>query len=172
MFDEIRGIPAHPLLLHAAVIFIPLLAFGSICYIVVPVLRPRIRWVVALLAAVAPASAVLTKLSGDALRTRLMGHGVSGQTLVDINRHRDLGNLTMWLTIGLAAVTVFFLLGTASNPAEPPRDKARRFWVPVKRAPYVLLTILGVLAAGLALASLYYVFQTGDLGAHLRWDGV
>ena len=51
MFEEFQGIPAHPLLLHAAVVFVPLLALATIAYAFVPFVRPHTRVVLGLLAA-------------------------------------------------------------------------------------------------------------------------
>ena len=50
MFDRISGLPAHPLIVHAAVVLVPLLALGAIVYAVVPPLRKHFRWAVGLLA--------------------------------------------------------------------------------------------------------------------------
>jgi len=43
VFEQLLGLPAHPLLLHATVVFVPLLALGTIAYAVVPRLRRRVR---------------------------------------------------------------------------------------------------------------------------------
>ncbi len=160
MFWEIRGIPAHPLLLHAAVVFIPLLALGSITYTALPFLRSKIRWAVGLLAIVAPLSALVTKLSGDALRQQLVDNGgAGGDFLVKIDNHRAFGNITLWVTIALGVVVLVLLVFTTRVFTGTER----------LRAHYVVLTILGIATVGLALASLYYVFQAGDAGAHLKW---
>ena len=52
MFDEISGLPAHPLLVHAAVIFIPLQVLAGIAYAVVPFTRKYAWWTVLALAVV------------------------------------------------------------------------------------------------------------------------
>ena len=36
MFEEFAGIPAHPLLVHAAVVFVPLLALAAVAYAFLP----------------------------------------------------------------------------------------------------------------------------------------
>ena len=47
MFEEFTGIPMHPLLVHAAVVFIPLLGLVAVGYAFVPTIRPHLRWVLA-----------------------------------------------------------------------------------------------------------------------------
>ncbi|MET8370749.1 hypothetical protein ABZU42_13610, partial [Micromonospora profundi] len=71
MFEEFMGLPAHPLVLHAAVVFVPLLALLTVGYAFVPPIRPHTRWVLGLLAVGAPLSALLAKLSGDAFFDRM-----------------------------------------------------------------------------------------------------
>ncbi len=56
MFDQINGLPVHALVVHAAVVFVPLLVLGAIAYAVVPRWRPRVGWAVVLLAIAAPAA--------------------------------------------------------------------------------------------------------------------
>ena len=71
MFDKIAGIPAHPLLVHAAVVFVPLLALGAVVYGAIPALRFRVRWPVALLAVAGAVSVVAAHKSGEAFESRL-----------------------------------------------------------------------------------------------------
>ncbi|HEX2356851.1 MAG TPA: hypothetical protein VHI50_10380, partial [Micromonosporaceae bacterium] len=67
MFEEILGVPAHPLLVHAAVVFVPLLIAAALAYALVPALRGRVGWAVALLAVAAPLAAWFATLSGNRL---------------------------------------------------------------------------------------------------------
>ena len=64
MFDQFNGLPVHALVLHAAVVFIPLLALGAVVYAVVPRWRSRTGWAALLLALVAPVCAFVTRESG------------------------------------------------------------------------------------------------------------
>ena len=68
MFDQFNGLPLHPLVVHAAVVFVPLLVVTAILYGVVPQLRSRIGWVAALLAVAAPTAALVAMLSGRAFK--------------------------------------------------------------------------------------------------------
>ncbi|MEV6376326.1 DUF2231 domain-containing protein [Micromonospora musae] len=162
MFEEFMGIPAHPLVLHAAVVFVPLLALLSVGYAFVPVIRPHTRWVLGLLAVGAPASALLTKLSGDAFLARLRGaNQVSPEYLPRLEAHQDLGNLTLYATIAAAVVALALVRLVA--PAGSPAAAANRPALTWSLRALSLLT---------AAAALYYVIRTGDSGAKAVWEGL
>lgn len=161
MFEEVAGIPAHPLLVHAAVVFVPLLAIGAIVYAVVPRLRDRVGWVVALLIPAGVGSAFLARASGEAFEKRLAARGTVPEFLDQIGEHGDLAMVTWWLTLVLGLVAAALLLLTRWRP-EP--------GTPGGRAAPVVRVLLTVAAVGLAVASLYYVVRTGDSGAKLVWS--
>ncbi|HLL64246.1 MAG TPA: DUF2231 domain-containing protein [Micromonosporaceae bacterium] len=176
MFEEVMGIPAHPLMVHAAVVFMPLLALGSIAYALVPWLRQRIRWAVVLLAIAAPVAAFAAEESGDKFRARLVDRSlVSPEILISIDEHQDLGERALQLSIALGVVTLlmaFLVRGRASasrrgQSAEVDTD-ATAGHRPSK-ARLLGQVVLGVLAVGLALATVYFVVRTGDTGAKAVW---
>lgn len=157
MFEEIDGLPVHALVVHAAVVFVPLLVLGAVVYAVVPRLRSRIGWAVTLLAVVTPLAVLVAKLSGDAFRQRLIDqNGFSGPVLERINDHRDLGNITLWFTIALGVTTLLLaFLTSRRSPAIPS-------WASV---------VVSLIVVALAVGSGYYVFWTGDYGARAVWEG-
>lgn len=111
MFEEVAGLPAHPLLVHVSVVLIPLFAFAAAGYALLPGVRVRIRWLVAALALAAPVAAVFTKLSGDALLARLQRRNLtSPEILSKIASHQELGNRTMWAAILLGLVVAAYLV--------------------------------------------------------------
>jgi cytochrome c biogenesis protein CcdA len=170
VFDRINGLPAHALIVHAAVVFIPLLAVGAIVYAVVPGLRRHFRVVVALFALAAPASVIAAVLSGNAFRTNK--NLQSPQLQSSISTHHDFGINTMWFTIGLAVATLLlvFLVAPAYRRRSY-RGNDDALPSPSRSAPMVLQVVLGVIVVGLAGVTVYYVFKTGDLGAHIVWKG-
>jgi hypothetical protein len=165
LFEEFMGIPAHPLLIHAAVVFVPLLALAAVAYALLPFLRPHIRLVLAGLAIVGPLSALAARLSGDAFFERMRERGrVTEEFIPTIERHQDFGEMTMWTAIVLGVLTlalVYFVgpTGAALRTAGGPGGT---------RVVSVALTVLSVLAAA---AALYYVIRTGDSGAKAVWEG-
>ena len=145
------GWPLHPLVIHAAVVFIPLLVIAGLVYAFVPRLRGRVGWVAVLLALAAPGAALFAKLSGDAFRARIARLGTRPEILAKVDAHRALGTDTLYWTIGLAVVVLALVL--------------------LRNVPRAVSLGLVVLTAGLGLASAYYVYRTGDSGAHIVWSG-
>ena len=72
MFDQVNGLPVHALVLHAAVVFVPLLALGAVVYALAGRWRAKIAWAVLLLAVTAPVTALVAMLSGNKLQERLL----------------------------------------------------------------------------------------------------
>lgn len=145
MFEEIAGLPMHPLAVHAAVVFVPLLALAALAYGLVPKLRRKVGWVAVLLALVAPASAVVARLSGDAFLQR---RGFPREGL--IAEHADYGSLTMWVTVALGVLTLALV-------AFGRRSKA-------------FGGVLTALVAVAAVAAVVLVVLTGDAGARSVWE--
>ncbi|MGC4857033.1 DUF2231 domain-containing protein [Micromonospora sp. DT4] len=160
MFEEFQGIPAHPLVLHAAVVFVPLLALLAIAYALVAPIRPHTRWVLGLLAVGAPICALLAKLTGDAFFERLRSaNRVTPEFVPKLEAHQEFGDMTLYATIGLAVVALALVRFVLPRATEG---------VPANRAVTVTLQVLSVVGAGIAV---YYVVRTGDSGAKVVWEG-
>jgi hypothetical protein len=175
VFNTILGIPAHPLLIHAAVIFIPLLIVGAIVYAAWPPFHSRIGWAVLALAIVAPFSALFAKLSGQDLRNRLIArHEVSPKGLAQITQHNSYGNHTFWWTIGLGVATLLVLgyYWQLSRTAPAPDGDATTTAGIAAAAPAVFRIGATVVTLVLGVIVGYYVFKTGDTGAHIVWTGL
>ena len=155
MFDQVNGLPVHALVLHAAVVFVPLLALGAIVYAVMASWRPKIGWALGLLAVIAPISALVAKLSGTELYNRLIDEervSPAGREILD--QHMDYGSLTAWLAIALGVVSLVVVALTWRNP---------------KALPRVADLALAAVSVILAVLSAYFVFKTGDSGATAVW---
>jgi hypothetical protein len=155
VFDRIGGLPVHALVLHAAVVFIPLLALAAIVYAVVPAWRARIGWAVVLLGIIAPICAFVTRESGIQLYNHVVTPNSSASFRALLDKHQHFGTLTMWFTIALGVVTLVMTLATLRRPTQR-----------LARVPDVALAVIIV---ALALVSGYYVYRTGDAGAHAVW---
>ncbi len=155
MFDQINGMPVHAQVIHAAVVFVPLLALAAIAYAVVPRWRPKVGWAAVLLALGAPVSTFVAMASGNELRDRMVARGMTGPPLEAIDDHMGYGELTFYFTLGLSVVTLVLVFLTL-----------RRSERPLPRAADVGLTVIMV---ALAAVSGYYVFRTGDSGAQAVW---
>ena len=154
MFDQINGLPVHALVLHAAVIFVPLQAFGAIVYALVGPWRPKIGWAVALLAVVAPISTFVAKASGQALYDRLIAQGLKGPGKDILTNHMGYGGMTLWFSLALGVVTLVLVGLTVRSSSSLPK---------------IVQIILGVIVIALAAGAGYFVFMTGDSGATAVW---
>jgi hypothetical protein len=164
------GLPAHPLFLHVPVVLIPVATIAA----VILALRPRLFarhgvWITAV-AVVALGATNLTMGAGKALRNDLGlgGRGGFGGATADlVARHAhaaDILRLLMILFTGLLIVVLALYRGATGISALDDRLARVRSLAPATVALRVGLVVL-------ALAALYFVFRTGDLGAKAAWQG-
>ncbi|MAQ14513.1 MAG: hypothetical protein CMN30_06915 [Sandaracinus sp.] len=138
---EINGLPLHPLVVHAAVVFGPLAALLAIAYVVRPAWQERLRTPLVVMALVSVASIVTAFLSGDSFRGANDFFAENAQ----IDEHEERAGLLLWVTLAfgvIALVSAFFQ----------------------RRSPG-LRGALHVLLAASAIAMLVLVVLTGDAGA-------
>jgi uncharacterized membrane protein len=153
VFETFNGLPLHPLVVHAAVVFIPLLIAAVLAYAFVPRVRSRLDWLVVGLAVVAPLTALTAKITGDAFRAReARRHTASPAVLAKIDHHRLLGTWTLYVTIALGLVALALVL--------------------VRRRPVAVSALLVVAALGLSVAGGILVYLTGDSAAKIVWTGM
>ncbi|TNM47208.1 hypothetical protein FHP29_03295 [Nocardioides albidus] len=144
---ELNGVPLHPLVVHAAVVFTPLAALAALGY-AVPSWRDRLRWPLVVLAAVSVVSVWVAYLSGEDLMADRFG-AATGPFAERLRTHAD------WAERLRIGVTAFAVLAFAAA------------WLHSRTgAVRTALTALTVLAA---LATLVLVFLTGDAGAQATW---
>jgi hypothetical protein len=146
---EINGLPLHPLVVHAAVIFGPLSAILAIVYVVVPRWRDRLRWVTLGAVLLATAAIWAAYLSGDSFLESDQFSGLSGELLEKIEHHEDLAGTLRLVTTGFAIVTIAATV--------------------LHRRPGVVRYVLGALVAVGAVGTLVYTVLTGDAGAQAVW---
>ena len=137
------GLPLHPLVVHAAVVLIPLASLGVLVVVVSARARERFGWLTAAFAAAAAGAAITARLSGEALAQSLGGIGPL------IASHRQWGGLTSWPAVALAILLPAGLLIRSHS-----------------RAAWVAAAVLTVLAA---VAGLTLVALTGHSGATAVW---
>jgi uncharacterized membrane protein len=168
VFEEVLGIPLHPLLIHAAVVFVPLQILAALAYAFVPWARRHAAWAVAALVVVAPGCALLAKLSGDAFRARLVRNKTVGAAiLTKIDTHRSYGTITVYLTTGLAVLMLIMLL------TQRAAAQSSSSGLLIEAAGSVVIgAVLSVVVLATAVVTGYYIFMTGDTGAHIVWSGL
>lgn len=138
----VLGLPLHPLVVHAVVVLLPLASLGALAVIVSGRLRDRYGWLVVACAVVAAVSAIVAKVSGEALAASL---GV-GQLVAT---HQSYGQYVPYPAVALAVALPLSLVVK--------KRSAAGWWV------------AAVVAALSALAALVLVTLTGHSGATVVW---
>jgi uncharacterized membrane protein len=154
---EINGVPLHPLVVHAAVVFVPLAAVLGAVYALVPKWRYLLRHPTL---AVTAAAAISTQLAG--MTGENLAESTTDSTLLD-NHEMWAGRLTFGVWVLAAVVAVAWWVLPAVTGLIGRSDKAAR--IPALVLPATILLPI------LAVAVLVLVYFTGDAGAQAVWTG-
>lgn len=159
--NTIAGLPAHPLLVHAAVVLLPLAAIVVVAYALWPAARARIGMASPILAVVAAGAAKLAEGAGEALE-----HTVAKLPDTDraaLHAHAELGEQTVLAAAILAVVAIALYLVHGTHAAGL-RARLRLLdarWVAIVGA------VLAVIAA---VATVYLAVDAGHTGATMVWS--
>ncbi|WKW99059.1 hypothetical protein Q3O43_01630 [Rhodococcus aetherivorans] len=148
----IGGLPAHPLLVHAVVVLVPLVSTGLILCALWPAARRHLLWPVVVLAAAALVLTPLTAETGEQLA------GALGDTPL-IEAHKELGE-TMTLVVALLFAATALLAG--AHMLRGRGDGGGR------RALTVVAAVLAVVAA---VGATVQTVRVGESGAEAVWTG-
>lgn len=147
--DDVLGLPLHPLIVHAAVVLVPLAAVGTLLITVVPRWRRTYGWLVVVASGAALVTVPLATRTGRRL-TELREFG--GPVLERIQEHEIMGDRIIW------AVAPMFVLNVAVvmllRAGRPSRD----------------VTVTAMLATVAAAVSVVLVVLTGHLGSTAVWN--
>ncbi len=142
---EFNGLPVHPLIVHAAVVFGPLAALSAIAYAVWGSRRDQLRWVTMVLVALAFVSIWAAYFSGDNYFESDRFARVSGELKDKIEHHEELAGVLRWITTGFFVVTAVAVWQHA-------RQGSARY------------ALSGLVVVG-AVLTLVWVAMTGDAGS-------
>lgn len=159
MLDQVFGVPAHPLLVHMPVVFIPLTLMAAIVAVAWARGRKVLSLVVLGCAAIGMFSAQLAVMSGESLEERVREESL-------VHQHAELGEATRTFAILVFLIAVAFVVrewrgGLRVRLAE----RAGALLAP--RA--IGLAISVVLLASAALTTVWVV-RTGHVGAKAVWN--
>lgn len=159
MFERFGDLPLHVLVIHLAVLLLPVAALVAMAHALLPKWRWLLRWPTLLLGVGAVVVAYVTKESGEAFVAAVP------QLQPLVKTHQDRGNLLFWFVLAFAviAVAAFLLLGGPSALASGKGAKA------TKSKPLELVISAAVVVIGLLV--IYQTIRTGDSGAKAVWDG-
>lgn len=195
--NSLFGIPAHPLVVHAAVVLVPLAALGTAVIALWGRARRALGWVVVGLAAAAFGAVVVAQQSGEALADHVDPTALT-------RAHVEMGEAVLPWAFGILATAGAVMVldtwrtreqakagaarsasggpstgdptagagptmtGTATGTATLPTDRVAQAWT----APEWLRPVtvaLGALAVVFALVASVQVYRVGHSGAKAVW---
>ena len=148
-FDLISGIPVHPLVVHAAVVLLPLAALALIAVFLVPRWRGTFGWLVLAGLFVGAGAAFVAKESGEALAARV---GLPQE-------HASWGDRLPIVAILLLVVAAIWLWPQRGSQGRGPASTS------------TMTTVLGIIAIVLAVAVIGLTILVGHSGAEAVWQG-
>lgn len=159
MFERFGDLPLHVLVIHLAVVLLPVSALTAIVFALVPKWRWLLRWPTLLLGLAALVVAYVAKESGEAF--------VAAVPALDqiVHVHKERGELLLWFSLGFAVIAVlaFLVLAGPSQLASGKGAKA------TKSRPLELVVSAAVVVVGVLV--IYQTIRTGDAGAKAVWTG-
>jgi hypothetical protein len=147
----IAGLPAHILMIHAAVVLGPLSALGALAYVGLPRFRDQLRWPVLALTVIAVGAIWAAYLTGVNFFESDRFANVSGELHENIETHEHYAMTLRWIASGFGIVTV------AATYFFHSREGAARI-------------VLNALVALSAVGTLVWVLLTGDAGSRAVWS--
>ena len=147
------GLPAHPLIVHAAVVLLPLAALGTMITAAVARCRRHYAWLAFGVALVATGAVAMAQSSGESLQER-----VPETRLVE--QHAEMGSSVLPWALG---VTIVAGAVTAAD-----RLKQRRPELSASRATAVLAIAALITCAG----ATWTVIDVGHSGAKATWSNL
>lgn len=157
---EIAGLPLHPLVVHAAVVLIPLTAALAVAFAVAPRWRWLTRWPTAALSVVVVGLGFLATSSGESLE-----ESSSARVGRAVHEHAERGDALAWVLVGFAVVAVLAAWAVSGTTA---LASGRGAWESRMPALEKVMPAALVIAA---VAVLVMVVLVGDSGARAVWAG-
>ena len=148
LFGSVAGLPLHPLVIHAAIVLIPLAAISALVMSYLPSFSRRYGKVTLVIALVAQTSLFLAKVTGEAFEEILDK---------DVGNHAELGEIAPFITLPMVALIYlrWRLDRSGANVGSP--------WV--RRLTSVALVVA-------SLASIVIVVLVGHSGAESVWGWI
>jgi uncharacterized membrane protein len=153
VFGSFHGLPIHALVVHAAVLIVPIAGLVGLAFLR-PAWRMTLRWPLVGLAAVSVVTVFVARRSGlvlkDALGDQLTGKG--NATGAAVAHHQQLADrLWIWLLVFfLVCIIAALLLPRLNNPMAG--------------------SAVAIIVAALAIVVFVLAAQTGEAGSKARWN--
>jgi hypothetical protein len=144
----LAGLPLHPLLVHGAVVLVPLVAIGALVMSYLPSFSRRHGKIILGLAIIAQISVFLAKISGEAFEDILNK---------SVEKHAELGEIAPFVTIPM--VILIYLRWRMD------RSGSTFGSVVIRRLTSVALVVA-------SLVSIVFIYLVGHSGAESVWGWI
>jgi uncharacterized membrane protein len=148
LLDTVAGLPVHPLVVHAAVVLVPLAALGAILMAFWRSFSRRFGVIVVIAAGVAAGASFIARGSGEQLAERV------GEP----EQHAELGEVLPLIALALFVLVLVFWLFDRGVPA----NRTRPVWLIALAALLVVASVVAV----------FWTVRTGHTGAEATWSAV
>jgi hypothetical protein len=148
LFGSVAGLPLHPLVIHASIVLIPLVAISALVMSYLPSFSRRYGKLVLVIALFAQLSLFLAKVTGEAFEEILDK---------DMENHAELGEIAPFITVPMVALIYL-------------RWRLDRSGATVGSVWIRRLTSLALILA--SLASIAVIVLVGHSGAESVWGWI
>jgi hypothetical protein len=148
LFGSVAGLPLHPLVIHASIVLIPLVAIGALVMSYLPSFSRRYGKLILFIALFAQVSLFLAKVTGEAFEEILDK---------DMGNHAELGEIAPFITLPMVALIYL-------------RWRLDRSGATVGSVWVRRLTSLALIVA--SLASIAVIVLVGHSGAESVWGWI
>lgn len=148
LFGSVAGLPLHPLVIHASIVLIPLVAIGALVMSYLPSFSRRYGKLILFIALFAQISLFLAKVTGEAFEEILDK---------DMGNHAELGEIAPFITLPMLALIYL-------------RWRLDRSGATVGSVWVRRLTSLALIVA--SLASIAVIVLVGHSGAESVWGWI
>jgi len=148
---ELFGIPLHPLVVHAAVVLVPLAGLGTLVVAFWGKARRQFGWLLVVFSVGGVGATLLARESGEEL-FESMGEAASPT----LSSHMRWGGVAFWPALVMSLALVAMMLTT--RRLDPGQRPSRLYWA---------VAVIAVLAA---VASLVLIVMVGHSGATAVWS--
>jgi hypothetical protein len=166
VFNDVNGMPLHPLIVHAPVVGIPL-AFLLTLLFAVPPTRKWARWPLAVTVLGSTAAVWAARASGEALRSSrniLPGNPVGDL----IQRHAQLAGQLFFIMLGFSVITLLAVFLVGPRQPKTAGDAGSAGESGTRRRPLNLILLLLLIAT--AAAAFVWTARVGDIGSRAVWN--
>jgi len=158
---EINGLPAHVLVIHAVVVFVPLSALAALVYALLPRWRWASRWLTVGLGTIALGGVLTAYFTGKNFKDRFAKNDINIPDSLD--RHAERAEVLLWLTIVYFVIVLAAAWGLG-GPSALKSDRGARG----RHDPLIEWSLMAMLVV-LALAEILMTIAVGDAGAESVW---